>query len=326
MIKYSDVKELSVVSIANGVLVGVLDSLAFKHQSNKIAAFIIKAPNNKKLILEESHVVGFGSNASITDVKAARLMEYIDNENLINVDEFGDSVITIKGEMLGTLREVFVEKESKKIVQLIIEKGQEQRIVKGDDIVCLGKDFVIVNAETDMLSSMNERFKFSNYSDEISGTHSDGVGLDSGFDFTEVEQVVNTESNETQAEDAITFDLEDFSSDSIDFTSEHSFSDSIEFENGNDSFVNVSEDKIEEASELNEANVDVLVQEEVVRFEDEKINDFYVKNKGKRITKDIPDYNGKFMIKSGDIVDEKFMNTVLNYNPQLFDIIEWFLV
>ncbi len=283
MLKYSDIKGLSVISIANGSLVGVVDSITFKHQENVIASFVVNTSDNKKLELNESNIIGFGSNAIITNINPAQAREYNgSDDNIINVDELGDSVVTIEGEIIGNLISFYIDKNTKSILELKVNSNNNTINIKGSDIVCLGSDFIIITGD----------YKPAENTSEIKISHTE-----TGY------------NGRTETVDK-TIDKK------ADFYKQHDLDLSFESGGGSSDVSNL----YKEFSKEIENTVDEVV------FEDEKINAFYQKNKTKKITKDIPDYNGNLIVKSGDVVDVKFIESVLNYNPQLFDIIEWFLV
>ncbi len=326
MLKYSDIKGLSVISITNGSLVGVVDSITFRHQENVIASFIVVASDNRKLELNESNIIGFGSNAIITNLNPTQANEYtVTDENIINVNDLGDAVVTIDGEMIGKLISFYIDKNTKSILELKVNSSNNTVNVKGSDIVCLGTDFIIISGEyepadntSDIIMSHTE----TGYNGKIE--HVDKT-IDKAFDKTidkTIDKTVDTTSDKT-FDKTIDTTLETTKDSVVDknteFYKQHDLD--LSFNTGNSySKSNDIANLYKEFSKEIKNTVDDVV------FEDEKINAFYQKNKTKKITKDIPDYNGNLIVKSGDVVDVKFIESVQDYNPQLFDIIEWFLV
>ncbi len=381
MLKYSDIKGLSVVSVVNGSLIGFVESLAFRHRDPIVTSFIIDSADNKKLELNESNIIGFGSDAIITDIVPGQAVEYVElGEDIINADDFGDVVVTLDGQIVGKLSAILIDESDKRIVQLQLAESSNGLVVKGQDIVCLGKDFIIVNAnykavdakveqqaapvdtaaklsedekqfreridsykqhvleqsakdelesaakaEEEVNESVDEQpemmvqstagvmtSQLSNIDDDQPAIHQNGVFKPEEMDarLQDVELSDETVSSETLSQSA-------FSQDSL----------------SQQNFANEELDKAELVDKLfakealaKEAAIQEAKVEKEVTFEDERVNSFYQKNKGREISKNIPDYNGNLIVKSGDIVDEKFVVSVLNYNPQLFDVIEWFLV
>lgn len=139
MLYCNDLYTLSVLSLYEGELIGVVDKLYFDKNLKKLLQVEIVSNNGVKLVLKTKNIYKIGKNA-IT-IKNNQLVEIKDdNANLVSCP-INSKVYSINGEYLGVIKEISVN--DKYLTQKI--SLDNNNVLDVGNIASCGKNTVIFN-------------------------------------------------------------------------------------------------------------------------------------------------------------------------------------
>lgn len=152
LINFSDVYGLPAVDIAKGSTVGEVSTFSTNYDG-KIKGLLVKRQNGDVVLVEPGRVLGVGSVAAVIDLDEP--LPIVSPEHYETSRILGRPVISLTGDPVGKLTNCRVDLESMEIkdFQLLDEDGETERIILPGQVRTLGRHFIILKREPEVLSA-----------------------------------------------------------------------------------------------------------------------------------------------------------------------------
>ncbi|EGW36141.1 PRC-barrel domain-containing protein [Desulfosporosinus sp. OT] len=141
---------LRIISISDGIQVGVVKDLVLNPQGKTLDFIIIDQPTDYlgAKVIAFKDVLGLGEFA-ITIPHPGVIQDVAQNieaQNLLKQDTrvLGTQVLTKKGQLIGEVKEVLIDEETGLIAACLFESDDETHEVGAEQIITLGKELLIV--------------------------------------------------------------------------------------------------------------------------------------------------------------------------------------
>ena len=153
--KADAIKNMAVVSIADGAKLGYVDDLVFDARDLRIAAVRVSAEGQKALIPFDQ-IQNIGSDAITVPGPERRQLPGAAGSvpDQPNLDAIGKlKVVNEAGTLLGTIKDLEVDPKSGAVMQLGVHKGGVLGIggssytVAPKDVISVGEELIVVRAE-----------------------------------------------------------------------------------------------------------------------------------------------------------------------------------
>ena len=137
MLYCKDFNSLSILSLYEGELLGVVDKLYFDKKIKKLCEIELLGEDGVKLILSTKNIYRVGKNA-IT-VKNNQAVELRENKQDFCIAPLGSKAYSINGEFLGVVQEIAIN-EKYQTQKILLDNGQ---VLEIEDIATSGKNTLI---------------------------------------------------------------------------------------------------------------------------------------------------------------------------------------
>lgn len=141
-----DFNSLSILSVYEGELLGVVDKLYFDKKIKKLLEIELIRDDGVKLILPAKSIFRVGKNA-IT-VKNNQVVELRENKEACCIAPLGAKAYSINGEFLGVVQEIALD-EKFSTQKILLDNGQTLEI---EDVATCGKNTLIFYKHTEKVN------------------------------------------------------------------------------------------------------------------------------------------------------------------------------
>ncbi|HVJ50402.1 PRC-barrel domain-containing protein [Desulfitobacterium sp.] len=148
-----EIKELRIISIADGTQIGVIKDLILNPQTGSLDFFIIDQPADYfgAKVIPFSDIIGIGEFAvTIPDSHVIQdVSQNLAVQELLKQDVtvIGTKVLTKKGSLIGEVQEYLIDEEKGKISTCIfLSPDGNSREVAVQNIITFGKELLIIDA------------------------------------------------------------------------------------------------------------------------------------------------------------------------------------
>lgn len=141
---------LRIISISDGIQVGVVKDLVINPHAKTLAFIIVDQPTDYlgAKVIAFKDILGLGEFA-ITVPNPEVVQDVAQNaeaHNLLKQDirVLGTNVLTKKGQLIGEVKEILIDEETGRIAACLYEADDETHEIGAEQIITLGKELLII--------------------------------------------------------------------------------------------------------------------------------------------------------------------------------------
>lgn len=185
----SELKSMSVLSLYEGELVGIVDKLFFDKRMKKLIELEVMSENGNKLILQVENIYKIGKNA-IT-VKNNQSLKLKIEENKLSSNPIGSKAYTINGEYLGVVQEICID-EKFKTTKINLSND---KIIDAENILSSGKNTIIFIDEKNKNNIQKKQSLFNKFFKNVEKINKNNNNYSKNIEKT---QIINDFSNKNK--------------------------------------------------------------------------------------------------------------------------------
>lgn len=153
MKKSAEILGLPIISISEGEEIGKvkslvinpdkgsLDFITIEHEDWQVS---VRAIPFKKVIGIGEYALTIETGSSVIDLNEIPIANQLVNKKIKITDA---KVMTRKGELLGSVREYFIDDENGQVIGMLLKVGDKEVVLPSDTVLTYGKDILIVTED-----------------------------------------------------------------------------------------------------------------------------------------------------------------------------------